>query len=170
MKQWREHKIERLTYKGKHKRQRFSTVDLARCTLVRLVREYGETSPRCTVHVPSPARHVGRHRRAVHLFTGIGSSSSLGACALDQTLDIGIGIGHRHLCRAGRFDGLIEIVGHVSGPPKMRVLKPAYVKSLVSERACGVYSTFGSSTSKYSLETPRPKSARISRVSYMHGT
>ena len=45
------------------------------------------------------------------------------------------------------------------------MLKPVYMKVLVSEKvhACGVYSTFGSSTSKYSLKTPRPKSARVIR-------
>ena len=44
----------------------------------------------------------------------------------------------------------------VSGPPKIRVLKPVYMKGLVSEKvhAGGVYSTFGSSTSKYPLKTP----------------
>jgi len=52
----------------------------------------------------------------------------------------------------------------------MRVLKFVYMKNLVSERACGVYSTCGSSTSKYSLETPRPKRVRVSRVSRMHAT
>ena len=36
-------------------------------------------------------------------------------------------------------------------------------KGLISESACGVYSTFGSSTSKYPLETPMPKSARVFR-------
>ena len=79
---------------------------------------------------------------------------------LDQTSDIG----HRHLVEASRFRGLVEVTGHIK-----RVLKPVYMKSLVSECACGVYSTFGSSTSKYSLETPRTKGARVSRVSYMHG-
>ena len=131
---------------------------MATCTLVR---EYGETSPRSTVHVPSPTRHVGHHRRAVSLFTGTSSSSSLGGLCTGP--DIGIGIRHRHLCGEGRLGGLVEIVGHISGPPKMRALKSVYMKGLISESACGVYSTFGFNTSKYSLETPRPKSARVFR-------
>ena len=47
----------------------------------------------------------------------------------------------------------------------MCVLKSVYMKDLVSEKvhAGGVYSTFGSSTSKYPLKTPRPKSARVFR-------
>jgi len=43
-----------------------------------LVRKYGETSPQNTVSVASFTRHVGRHRRAVSLFTGTSSSLSLG--------------------------------------------------------------------------------------------
>ena len=68
-------------------------------------------------------------------------------------------------CGAGRLGGLVAIVGHVSGPPEMRVLKPVYLKGLVSEKvhACGVYSTFGSSTNKYPLKKPRPKSVRVFR-------
>jgi len=68
-------------------------------------------------------------------------------------------------CRAGRLGGLVAIVGQVSGPPEMRVMKLVYMKGLVSEkvRPYGVYSTFGSSTSKYLLRTPRPKSARVFR-------
>jgi len=67
------------------------------------------------------------------------------------------------MCEACQFGGLVEIVGHVSWPPKMCVLKSVYMKDLISESACGVYSTFRSNTSKYPLETPKPESARIFR-------
>ena len=89
---------------------------------------------------------------------------------LAPTLDIDTDIEHRHLCGAGRLGGLVETVGHVSEPPKVSMLKLVYMKNMVSECACGVYSTFESNTSKYPLETLRPKCARVSRVSCMHGT
>ena len=64
---------------------------------------------------------------------------------------------------ASRLGGLVTLVGHVSGPSEMRVLKPVFMKGLVSEKVHpgDVYSTFGSNTSKYPLKTPKPKSARV---------
>jgi len=133
LKQWRERKIERLTYKGKRKRQRFPTADLTTCTLVR---EYGETSPRCTVHISSPTGHVGRHRRAVSLFTGTSSSSSLGACVMDQTSDIGTG--HRHLLSRSAWWS-----GRESGPCKW-TSRDACVETRIYERPSqGVSSCMG---------------------------
>ena len=85
---------------------------------------------------------------------------------LDQTSDIGIGT-----CEAGWLGGLVTIVSHVRAPLEIRVLEPVYTRGIVSKKAhaCGVYSTFGSSTSKYSLKTPRLKSTRVFRESCMHG-
>jgi len=50
---------------------------------------------------------------------------------------------------------------YVEQVSSMRVLKLVYMSGLISESACGVYSTFGSNTSKYPLKMPRPKSVRI---------
>ena len=36
-----------------------------------------------------------------------------------------------------------------------------YIRPDQRKSSCGVYSTFGSSTSKYSLKTPKSKSARV---------
>ena len=77
-----------------------------------------------------------------------------------QTSTSEIDIRHRHqittseidTCGSGQLGGLVVIVGHISGPPKIVcVLKPRYKKDLICRKvhACGVYSTFGSSTSKY---------------------
>jgi len=90
---------------------------------------------------------------------------------LDQTSDIDINIGHRHLwSRSARW------FGRDSGPhkwaPEMRVLKPVYKKGLICEKvhAWRVYSTFGSITSKYSSKTPWPKNVRTFRERCMHET
>jgi len=37
-------------------------------------------------------------------------------------------------CGAGRLGGLVVLVGHVSEPSEMHVLKPVYMKGLVSEK------------------------------------
>jgi len=68
-------------------------------------------------------------------------------------------------CEVGWLCGLVAIMGHVSGPLEMHVLKLVYMKDLVSEKvhACGAYSTFRSSTNKYPLKTSRSKSARVFR-------
>ena len=58
------------------------------------------------------------------------------------------------------------------GPRNSNELTPRYKKDLNHGRvhAWGVYSTFRSSTSKYSLEAPRPMSVRVPRESCKHGT
>jgi len=58
------------------------------------------------------------------------------------------------------------------GPRNSNELTSRYKKDLNHGRvhACGVYSTFRPSTSKYSLEESRPMSVRVSRESCMHGT
>jgi len=97
-----------------------------------LVKECGETSPRSTVHVLSLTKHVGRHRRAVSLFTRTSYSSSMGGLCTGP--DIDIEHRHRHLCRVGRLGGMVKIMGHVNGSSKMRVLKPVYMKGQVSKK------------------------------------
>ena len=84
------------------------------CTLVI---EYGEMSPQNTVFVASLTRHVGRQGRAVNLFTETSSSSSLGGlCTGPERWAQRSVIEHRHLSQAGQLGGLVELMGHISGP------------------------------------------------------
>jgi len=89
-----------------------------------------------------------------------------GACVLarPQTSTSDIGIRHQW---SGRDNG-----PHKRGPISSNELAPRYKKDLNCGRihACGVYSTFRSSTSKYSLEAPRRMSTKVSRESCIHGT
>jgi len=165
MEQWRKRKIEGLTYKGKCKRQRFPTVDVATCTLVR---EYGETSPQGTVHVASLTRHVGRRRRAVSLFIRTSSSSSLGGLCTGP--ERWAGCWHRHLYGAGKLGGLVDIMGHVSGPSKIHVLKPVYVR--VDQRKCMscVYYIRGLAQVNTHWRRLGPRALGFPGVSCMHDT
>jgi len=99
------------------------TVDLATCTLRR---DYGETSPRDTVHVLSLISHVGRHRQAISLFAETSSISILGGLCTGP--DIGIGIRHRHL-----WSKLTRWSGRNSGPRKWAP-RDACVEARIYER------------------------------------
>jgi len=54
------------------------------------------------------------------------------------------------------------------GPKNACVETRIYVRLDQRENACGVYSAFGPSTSKYLLKMPRPESARVFRGK-LHG-
>ena len=49
------------------------------------------------------------------------------------------------------------------GPKNVCVETRIYARPNQRKNALGVYTTFGSNTSKYPLKTPRPKSARVFR-------
>ena len=88
MKQWKERKSRRgLTYKRSTSGNKPRPLNLATCTLIK---RYGETSLRRTLHVLSLIRHVGRHGRSFSLFAKISYSSSLGGLCTGQTSDIDI--------------------------------------------------------------------------------
>ena len=79
---------------------------------------------------------------------------------LDQSVRLNARvIGHRHLGQACQLGGLVELMGHVNGPQSGGSF--IYIRPDQRKSACGVYSTFECSTSKYSLKTPKPKSARV---------
>ena len=118
------------------------------------------TSRHCARRVTH--KHVGHRRWAISPFTETSSSSSLGACVLNLSDRLGAQeIGHRHLWGAGQLGGLVEIMGHVSGPPKIRMFKPVCMKDFISESACVCIVHSGSNTNKYPLKMPGPKSARV---------
>jgi len=76
-------------------------------------------------------------------------------------------LGHRHQTSVCDWSRSVWWTSRDGGPrkrvPEIICVETYIKKDLIHERvhACGVYNTFGSSTRKYSLEAPRPKSARV---------
>jgi len=80
-------------------------------------------------------------------------------------------LGHWHQTSAP-VKTVDAIVGHVNRAPAVVKVEADTKKDLIRGivHARGVYSTFRSSTSKYSLKVPKSTSARAFRESCMHGT